>query len=541
MKLLVTNIQRFCLHDGPGIRTTVFFKGCSLHCPWCCNPENISFQPQFYFQRKKCIAQNGRCPYGDCPFADGGSVREDLALLTQKQQQQCKSGAIGIYGQWYTAEELYNELMKDAPFWGKEGGVTFSGGEPLLQIEALESVLAALKQKGVDLCAETALYVPPSAVKTAVKYFDELYVDVKLLDADGVRNVLGGDLDVYLYNLDILAASGQPVCLRHPQIKGYTDDPATLTAIQALRQKHPQFQYQILAEHHLGNDKYASLGMVSNHIIDATEGEKMDDITKTYVKSPELVKEQQAILLILKNVHKICMGNGISYSLHGGTFLGAIRHHGFIPWDDDGDITFVREEYTKFVAVFKNKESEDELELDNKHRVPKLILRENGHAVAFVDIFIYDYIPNNKVLKVTKIYLDMFFRSFVEDTATLAAAIKREKYSAWKYKLYGFFQKVGALFPEGVPLKFFTFFNSKCLCGDRSIMFRSNDGFHPLDKWDLPTKYLQEYILVPFEDTQLQVFKEYDKILTNYYGDYMTPVQWENTDKEAHSVLRKMI
>lgn len=264
----------------------------------------------------------------------------------------------------------------------------------------------------------------------------------------------------------------------------------------------------------------------------------MNTVAETFVKSPELIKEQAAILTILKRIHKVCTENNILYSLHGGTFLGAIRHHGFIPWDDDGDIVFVRQEYNKFIEVFKD---EDGIELDNMHRVPKFILRENGHAIAFVDIFIYDYIPSNKILKVIKIYLNMFFRSFVEDTASLAAAKKRKKYSAWKYELYGIFQKVGALFPKEVPLNFFNFFNSKCMCGNKTVMFRSNDGYHPLDKWDLPAHYLQKYLLVPFEDTQLQVFKEYDKILTNYYGDYMTPVQWGNTDKEAHDVLRKMI
>ena len=267
----------------------------------------------------------------------------------------------------------------------------------------------------------------------------------------------------------------------------------------------------------------------------------MDEITQKYVRSPELIKEQEAILKILKSVHKICMDNGIAYSLHGGTFLGAIREHGFIPWDDDGDIIFVREEYNKFFGILKNKEIGDGIELDNIHRVPKLILRENGCVIAFVDIFIYDYISDNMILKIMKIYMNLFFRTFIEDKASLAAARKRKKYSSWKYALYGLFQKVGALFPKGIPLKFFTFFNSKCLCGNKTLMFRSNDGYHPLGKWELPTQYLKDYLFVQFEDTQLQVFKEYDKILTNYYGDYMTPVQWQSSAEEAHDILRNLI
>lgn len=260
-----------------------------------------------------------------------------------------------------------------------------------------------------------------------------------------------------------------------------------------------------------------------------------------YEKSPELIKEQQAILLILKKIHEVCEKNNISYSLHGGSLLGAIRDRGFIPWDDDGDISFTRDEYEKLVKALENKKIGDGIEFDSTHRVPRLILKENGRAVAFVDVFIYDYIPNSKIFRAIKIYLNMFFRSFVEDAATLAAAKRRGKYSPWKYTLYSMFQKVGTLFPKDVPLKFFTFFNSKCLCGKKRFMFRSNDGYQSIEKWILPTQYTQSYKLVRFEDTDLQVFQEYDKILTILYGDYITPVQWKNTDKESHDILRDMI
>ena len=262
MKLLVTNIQQFCLHDGPGIRTTVFLKGCSLHCPWCCNPENISPKQQYFYKKEKCIASNGRCPYGECPFSErDGEVREKLADITEKEHIACKSGAIGVYGKWYTPENLFNELIKDEIFWGKDGGVTFSGGEPFLQMEALEPLLILLKEKHINICAETSLYVSTNVVKRVVKYFDELYVDVKLLDKKRVRNVLGGNLDIYLKNLDIIFQSKVEVCLRHPQIKEHTDNFETKWEIQKLLTKYPKCNYQVLEEHYLGNEKYYTLGI----------------------------------------------------------------------------------------------------------------------------------------------------------------------------------------------------------------------------------------------------------------------------------------
>lgn len=260
MKLLVTNIQRFSLHDGPGIRTTVFLKGCSLHCPWCCNPENIIPYKQYYFQKKKCIAKNGLCVYGECPFTKCEDIKDGLARVTELQFYQCKSGAIGEYGKWYDTDELVEEIMKDAVFWGKCGGITFSGGEPLLQIDCLVDVLKKLKNRGTNLCVETSLYVSTEKMRKAIKYFDEMYVDIKLLDKSKCREVLGGDVNVYYENLNALYESGMKIHFRHPQIKGYTDDAETERQIKELLMKYPGTSYRIIPEHHLGNQKRQTLG-----------------------------------------------------------------------------------------------------------------------------------------------------------------------------------------------------------------------------------------------------------------------------------------
>ena len=174
--------------------------------------------------------------------------------------ERCKSGAIGIYGQWYSEDELYAELMKDSLFWGKEGGITFSGGESLLQWDALEELLDRLKKAGKHLCVETSLFIPHEIVMKALELIDHWIIDVKLLDEERVRRILGGDISLYLRNLDAVAKSGRTVWLRHPKIKGYTDDAETESAIQSLLRQYPSVIYQVLEEHHLGEEKYISLG-----------------------------------------------------------------------------------------------------------------------------------------------------------------------------------------------------------------------------------------------------------------------------------------
>lgn len=212
--------------------------------------------------------------YGECPFVNGGDIKAILSRLTEKQFLQCKSGAIGRYGKWYDPRELVVELMNDEDFWGNNGGVTFSGGEPLLQMDALEEVLVRLRNAGINLCAETSLYVPGDAVKKAVRYFDELFVDVKLLDMERVESILGGNMELYVNNLDIVMKSGIMVCLRHPQIKGYTDDPATEHAVYELKRKYPQCEYQSLKEHHLGDEKCRTLGITLRHMVEGQGEEK---------------------------------------------------------------------------------------------------------------------------------------------------------------------------------------------------------------------------------------------------------------------------
>lgn len=242
--ILVTNIQRFSLHDGPGIRTTIFLKGCALHCPWCCNPENISPSVQNYLE----------------------------------------DGICGTYGSWYTTEQLYQEVIKDKIFYNSAvgfhsssvdeqpnklaGGVTFSGGEALLQICRMEELLQMLKQNHIHTVIETSLFAPQKCVNIALTYIDLFYVDIKILDVHSCRQLLGGDLNQYFDNLNLVLRSGKPIVFRIPVISGFTDDPKNRKRIVDLLKKANGniIKIELLKEHSLGLKKYQSLVLGGNDI-----------------------------------------------------------------------------------------------------------------------------------------------------------------------------------------------------------------------------------------------------------------------------------
>lgn len=260
--ILLTNIQRFSLHDGPGIRTTVFLKGCSIHCPWCSNPENLLHREQRYIKKVK-----------------NGKIEEE-----------------GVYGKWYSPDELYAEVIKDKAFYGaahkieeKEeqcgnscksgnscesssvenldslpGGVTFSGGECMLQMKPLEPLLERLNAEHTHTAVETSLFTSPECLAIAISYIDLFYVDIKILDPELCFSVLGGKIDLYRKNLMTLLASGKTVVFRLPVIGGYTDGTANRRAvielIRELVQRYSNIlKVEILKEHNLGTNKYQSL------------------------------------------------------------------------------------------------------------------------------------------------------------------------------------------------------------------------------------------------------------------------------------------
>lgn len=218
-KLMVTNIQRMCFHDGPGIRTTVFAKGCSIHCPWCSNPENICFQAETYE----------------------------------------KDGVKGVYGKEYTASELVEILRKDQDFWEIGGGVTFSGGEALMQAEAMREILIELKKYHVHTAVETALFVPMEKLRLVLPYIDFFIADIKLLDGELCKNILGGDTKTYLANVNLLYHSGRLGQFRIPCCPEYTFTDDNKERIRQFLKQYPDIPIQVFSIHSLGKKKYETL------------------------------------------------------------------------------------------------------------------------------------------------------------------------------------------------------------------------------------------------------------------------------------------
>lgn len=220
-KVLITNIQRFSLHDGPGIRTTIFFKGCNLHCPWCCNPENIS----------------------------------------PVQQKYIKDGISGIYGQYMSLQEIHDVVMKDKVYYDDDGGVTYSGGEPLLQAKKIFNLWEKLHNEGIHQCIETSLACSTDDLNLSLSYIDLYYVDVKLLIPRIAKNTIGLDVEKYKKNVKCLLENKKKVIYRIPIISNYTNRNDNLKEIiRFLKDNNPD-SVEILRGHNLGESKYKSLNI----------------------------------------------------------------------------------------------------------------------------------------------------------------------------------------------------------------------------------------------------------------------------------------
>lgn len=172
MSLRITNIQRGCVYDGPGIRTTIFLKGCTMHCPWCCNPETIKSEQQYFVEDDKCLYLKGTesviCK--DCVRTGGA-----------KLEKECPFGVKTPVSQGYTCEELYHQLEVDFTLMqSSNGGITFSGGEPLLQIDEIEQLLSYIKDEGINIAFETTLFSNTESLQKALLYADIMIIDIKL-------------------------------------------------------------------------------------------------------------------------------------------------------------------------------------------------------------------------------------------------------------------------------------------------------------------------------------------------------------------------
>jgi len=225
-KGLIFNIQRFVLHDGPGIRTTIFFKGCSLSCLWCHNPESINPFPELLFRKDRCNAC-GDCMLS-CPKEAIVLTNSNVKILNDKCNicgsclPSCNTRALEIAGEFYTVEQVMDEILRDMAFYEQSnGGITISGGEPLMQLEFLHDLVQRAKNENLHVCLDTSGYSKWSNIKKILKYIDIFLYDVKTLNEERHLKLTGVSNKIILDNLNNLLKEGAQIIIRTPIILGY--------------------------------------------------------------------------------------------------------------------------------------------------------------------------------------------------------------------------------------------------------------------------------------------------------------------------------
>ncbi len=269
---VVLNIQRFSVHDGPGIRTTVFFKGCPLHCPWCHNPESMDSRPQIAIRADRCLGCDACAPV--CPEQSAGRV--DLSEFENRPgsiclrcgacADACPSGAREELGRRLSVADLLVELERDRPYYEESGGgVTFSGGEPIMpaNVDFLNACLEECGQRGLHRTVDTCGHVPSHLIRSVAERADLLLYDLKVLDPRRHQELVGVDNELILRNLRELVAAGQDIRIRVPLIPGLTDDDQNLQAIaRFVRELDRPLPVHLLPHHGSAGQKYHRLGLV---------------------------------------------------------------------------------------------------------------------------------------------------------------------------------------------------------------------------------------------------------------------------------------
>ena len=254
MKATIFDIERNSYVDGPGIRTTVFFKGCNLRCAWCHNPESQSPKPQMMFYKNKCTGC-GKCRE-KCPNS------MEKCDLCGKCTVYCPHDAREICGKEYTVDEVVREILKDKAFYeASGGGVTFSGGECMLQIDFLEDLLKECQKNGIHTAVDTAGYVPFEQFEQILPYTELILYDIKCFDSEKHKQYTGVGNELILENLKRLLATDKSVWIRIPIIPTVNDTEEEIRNIRSflLSCGTPE-KVELLPYHAMGEHKYAAIG-----------------------------------------------------------------------------------------------------------------------------------------------------------------------------------------------------------------------------------------------------------------------------------------
>lgn len=291
--LNIFNIQRFSTHDGEGIRTNIFFKGCPLKCPWCSNPESRATKPNLLYDKRLCHR------FEECVKASDGGLyfEQDQLMIDQNAivdveilKDICPAKALSVVGERKSIDEIVDAVEKDLPFYSQsEGGVTLTGGEPFAQNLNLLSLVKELKARGIDIAVETSLHMPWIRIEPYVELIDQWLVDLKHVDPDKFKKFTGGSAELIMSNFRKLDAANVNMIVRVPVIPGFNHAHSEMqhiinfaASLQSLREIH------FMPYHILGKGKYDLMGIdYQYNNYQSVSSDELDDITN-YTKLKNL-------------------------------------------------------------------------------------------------------------------------------------------------------------------------------------------------------------------------------------------------------------
>ncbi len=287
----ITNIQKYSIHDGDGIRTTVFFKGCPLKCVWCHNPETQRYERELQYDKEKCVGCGACakvCPRGAITMVENKPVLDrELCTLCGKCEVYCPEGIRETVGQEYPVKALVKEIMKDRMFYEQSGGgVTLSGGEVMtMSSEYIVAIAKELKKEEISLTIDTCGYVPFEKFEKILPYVDTFLYDVKVMDPKLHKKYIGVDNELILENLVKLSEAGARIYIRIPTVKEVNgNEQNMLDTIRFLKEHNiTPAQVNLLTYHNTGSSKYPKLGMeYQGGDLHAPSTEEMEGFVKLF-------------------------------------------------------------------------------------------------------------------------------------------------------------------------------------------------------------------------------------------------------------------
>lgn len=282
----IFNCMRFAVNDGPGIRTTVFLKGCPLRCIWCHNPESQESAPSLLYAPERCLSCR------DCVQAcTHHALRWDSAPVRDERKCElcgdccnvCVSEARRLAGDRVTVEQLLHTILRDRILYDEsDGGVTFSGGEPLAQPEFLQEILMACRAEGIHTTVDTCGHASPETFIRVCSHADMLLFDLKVMDSELHREVTGVGNETILENLKTAAKMPKPLVVRIPVVPGVNDDSANISATLEFLKSIGIERVDLLAYHQTGQEKYRRLGWQCKYQATAPSPTQMEVLLKQF-------------------------------------------------------------------------------------------------------------------------------------------------------------------------------------------------------------------------------------------------------------------